>query len=158
MKPIALLVVPLLFAGHSASAATVDGNGALAVAALVAKYSPLLRPAEKIVLAHFLDGRSKVIFPPDKKITVAVDAFSCRVSNVDITLHACDLTFGKKKVAVQGRSAHELYATLVEIGVPPDGAAGTIFESLSNLDCVIDPGEVEQKAGGGAHCKYDPPK
>ncbi len=158
MKPTAFLIVPLLLAGHSASAATVGGSGALALAALAAKYSPLLKPAEKLALANLFEGRSKIIFPPDKKITVVVDSFSCRAGNVDITLHACDLTFGKKKVSLQGRLAHELYATLAEVGVPPDGAAGTIFEAVSNLNCVIDPSEVEQKAGGGAQCAYDPPK
>jgi hypothetical protein len=42
--------------------------------------------------------------------------------------------------------------------VPPDGAAGTIYEQLSNLECVVDPAEIEKKAGGGARCTYDPPK
>lgn len=158
MKAIGFSMIPLLFAVHSASAgASANGGGALALAALTAKYAPL-KPAEKIALAHLLEGRSKIIFPAGKKITVAVDALSCRASNVDITQHACDLTFATKKVAVQGRAAHELYATLAEIGVPPDGAAGTVHESLSNLECVIDPAEIEQKAGGGAQCKYDPPK
>lgn len=158
MKHIGFSIIPLLLAVHPASAAgSADGSGALALAALTAKYAPL-KPAEKIALAQFLEGRSKIIFPPDRKITVAVDAFSCQSSNVDITLHTCDLTFGKRKVSVRGRAAHELFATLDEIGVPPDGAAGTVYESVSNLECVVDPAEVEQKAGGGAHCKYDPPK
>jgi hypothetical protein len=77
---------------------------------------------------------------------------------VDITQHACELTFGEKKVYVAGRLAHELYATLLEVGVPPDGAAGTIYAAVSALDCTVDPGEIAQKAGGGAQCKYEPPK
>jgi hypothetical protein len=38
----------------------------------------------------------------------------------------------------------------------PDGAAGSIFEALSNLKCTIDPNEVKQKSGGGAECQYAP--
>jgi len=38
--------------------------------------------------------------------------------------------------------------------VPSDGAAGSIFEAVSNLGCTIDPGEVKQKGGGGAHCTW----
>jgi hypothetical protein len=58
---------------------------------------------------------------------------------------------------LMGRRAHELYATLAEIGVQADGAAGSTFEALSNLKRAIKPSEVQQKAGGGAHCDYSPP-
>jgi hypothetical protein len=44
------------------------------------------------------------------------------------------------------------------VGVPQESAAGSTFVAVSNLDCTIDPGEVKQKAGGGAHCTYDPAK
>jgi hypothetical protein len=83
---------------------------------------------------------------PNKKITVAAGAVTCRASNVDITQHSCDLTFGAKKATTQGRKAHELYATLAAVGVPPDGAAGSIFEAVSNLDCTIDPARGEAKS------------
>jgi hypothetical protein len=46
---------------------------------------------------------------------------------------------------------------LSEIGVPADGAAGSTFEAVSNLKCTIDPNQVKQKSGGGAHCDYAPP-
>jgi hypothetical protein len=69
-----------------------------------------------------------------------------------------DLTFGAKKIPTRGRKAHELYATLAQVGVPPDGTAGSIFEAVSNLDCTIEPDEVKQKAGGGAHCTFVPAK
>jgi hypothetical protein len=88
---------------------------------------------------------ANVRYAPNKKITLTAGGVNCRASNVDITLHSCDLTFEAKKVATHGRKAHELYATLAEMGVPPDGAAGSIFEAVSNLDCTIDPGEVKQK-------------
>ncbi len=40
--------------------------------------------------------------------------------------------------------------------MPPDGAAGSTFESLSHLVCTIDPQVIAQKAGGGADCTFDP--
>jgi hypothetical protein len=153
MKPIALLTIPLLLANHAAFAGSIDGNGALALAALVAEPSNI-KASDKIVLAKFLNGQTSVPYAPNKKIKVAAAAVTCRASDVDITQHSCDLTFGAKKAATQGRKAHELYATLAEVGVPPDGAAGSIFEGVSNLDCTIDPGEVKQKGGGGAHCTF----
>jgi hypothetical protein len=54
------------------------------------------------------------------------------------------------------RRAHELFATVGEVGVPLDGAAGTMFEALSHFDCTINPHEIQQKAGGGASCSFDP--
>jgi hypothetical protein len=145
MKPIAFVTIPLLLANHAAFAGSIDGNGALALAALVAEPSPNVPASEKIVLGKFLNGQTSVPYAPNKKITVAAGAVTCRASNVDITLHSYDLMFEAKKVAMHGRKAHELYATLAEVGVPPDGAAGSIFEAVSNLDCAIDPGEVKQK-------------
>ncbi|MGA9215648.1 MAG: hypothetical protein WBZ54_10395, partial [Methylocella sp.] len=158
MKPSAFLTIPLLLANHAAFAGSADGNGALALAVLVAERSPGDKDIDKHVLAKFLNGYVNVRYAPNKKITVAASAVTCRASNVDITQHSCDLTFGAKKVATQGRKAHELYATLAAVGVPQEGAAGSIFVAVSNLDCTIDPAEVKQKGGGGAHCAYDPAK
>jgi hypothetical protein len=159
MKPIALMAVPLAFASQAALAAgSVQGNGALALAALVGEHSPHVKPLEKIALLRLFNGQLTTPYPANKKISVKADAISCKTSNVDITEHRCELTFGTKKIVTNGRRAHELYATLAEVGVPPDGAAGSIFEALSNLDCTIDPDEVKQKAGGGAQCGYDPAK
>jgi len=158
MKPIVFLTIPLLLTNHTAFAGSIDGNGALALAALVAEHSPNVKASDKIVLEKFLNGQANLPYPPNKKITVAAGAVTCRASDVDITQHSCDLTFAAKRVATQGRKAHELYATLAEVGVPPDGAAGSIFEAVSNLDCTIEPGEVKQKAGGGAHCTFAPAK
>jgi len=144
--------------GAALAGAATDGSGALSLAALAGKHSPTAKPAEKAALAKLADGHAKIAFPKGKTIDVVVDAINCRSSNVDITQHACELTFGEKKVQVAGRLAHELYATLLEVGVPPDGAAGTIYAAVSALDCTVDPGEIAQKAGGGAQCKYEPPK
>jgi hypothetical protein len=150
MRRLALLVFPLLLATPSAFAASAAGNSALALAALVAEHSPALPPFKKIVMAKMLDGNLSFAFPAGQKILVNADAIVCRAGNVDISAHSCKLTFGSHSATISGRKAHELYATLVEVGVPSDGAAGTIFEALQHLACTIDPNEVKQKAGGGA--------
>lgn len=161
MRRIGFLLLPLLLAGHAVAAEpdlqTADGSGALALAALVGGNSPLLSAPEKDVLAKFLDGQMNVSFPAGQTISVMAQKLSCRASNVDIASHSCALTFGGKDVALKGRSAHELFATLAEIGVRPDGAAGSTFEAVSNLKCTTDPDEVKQNSGGGAHCDYAPP-
>jgi hypothetical protein len=161
MRRVTFLLLTLLFSGHAVAAEpeaeTADGSGALALAALVGENSPLLSAPEKSGLTKFLDGQANVNFPAGQTISVAAEKLTCRASNVDITSHSCELTFGGKNVALKGRRAHELFATLAEIGVPPDGAAGSIFEAVSNLECTIDPNEVKQNSGGGAHCKYAPP-
>ena len=151
---IALLASPMAFAAGASKPQTNSGASALALAALVAEQSPLLSAKDKRILMDFLAGKSKATLPNGKKINVTADKLICRAGNVDLTAHACDLTFGKKTARLHGRKAHELYATLVEIGVPPDGAAGTIFESLSMLSCTIDPEEIESKDGGGASCRF----
>jgi hypothetical protein len=152
-----VLVAASLSLSGAATAETADGNGALALAALVGESSPLLAAGDKAVLAKFLNGQTNIAYPAGQTISVTTDKLTCRASNVDITSHSCELSFGTKTVMLSGRRAHELYATLAEIGVAPDGAAGSIFEALSNLKCTIDPNEVKQKAGGGAHCDYSPP-
>jgi hypothetical protein len=40
-------------------------------------------------------------------------------------------------------------------GVPPDGATGSVFESLSKLTCTLDPAEIRKKAGGGVECSFE---
>jgi len=51
-------------------------------------------------------------------------AIDCTAGNVDITAHARKLTFGAETVHIGGRKAHELYATMVEVGISSEGAAG----------------------------------
>ena len=158
MRPVVLGTASLLLGTTAAYAGSVDGSSALALAALVAEQSPIVKATDKTLLAKFLNGGANAPYASKDKITVAADAVSCKSSNVDITIHDCDLTFGTKKITTHGRRAHELYATLAEAGVPSDGAAGSIFEAVSNLNCTIDPAAVMEKAGGGAHCTYDPAK
>jgi hypothetical protein len=155
LRKLALLLVslPLVSLAHAASTSnTVSGSGALALAALVGAQSPNVSAAHKSALADMLNGN--LGFPGKEKITVKADKVSCRSSNVDISAHSCELTFGGAKRTLTGRTAHELYATLVEVGVPSDGAAGSIFESVTMLTCNVDVGAVKDKAGGGADCTF----
>jgi hypothetical protein len=154
MRRVVAVAFGLLLAGQSA--ATASDGGALALASLVAEFSPLLSANEKKVIALMFSGNLNFSFPATKKISVQADAVVCRASNVDITFHSCDLVFGEKKGALKGRAAHELFATLAEAGVPSEGAAGSKYKSLSQLRCTIDPNEVKQKGGGGADCTFDP--
>lgn len=151
-----LMATPVLAGRTSASSSKpqkISGDEALALAALVGEQAPL--PAnEKAVLAAFLDGNPNVAGHAGAKIQVTADSVSCRASDVDLTLHSCELTFGKKKASLTGRSAHELYATLIEAGVPSDGAAGSIYESVTKLSCTIDPKEVADEDSGGADCTF----
>lgn len=152
-----ILAAAMLSFSSAALAESADGNGALALAALVAENSPLLGATDKAVLAKFLNGQTNVAYPAGETTLVSADKITCRTSNVDITEHSCDLAFGKKTVMLMGRRAHELYTTLAEIGVQVEGAAGSSFAALSNLKCAINPSEVQDKSGGGAHCDYSPP-
>ena len=151
-----LLLTGLLLVPRAASAETVDGSGALALAALVGENSPLLGPPAKKLLAKFLDGETKVS-SSGQIISVDVDKLTCKASNVDITLHSCELVFGTRTATLTGRAAHELYATLVEVGIQPDAGAGSVFEAVAKLDCKIDPTAVIANAGGGAYCDYAAP-
>jgi len=156
MRKAALLAIPLLLAGHSAFADSAGGNGALALAALVAENSPAVSGFNKTIMARMLNGNLAFAYPAGHTILVKADCVVCRASNVDISAHSCQLKFGPVTHNLTGRRAHELYATIGEIGVFPDGAAGSVFEALSHLDCTIDPNMVKQRAGGGASCTYTP--
>jgi len=146
----------MLLIGPAWAGDTASGPSALALSALVSENSPTIGASDKQAIATLFSGNTKLSYPAGKKITVSADNIVCRASNVDITQHACDLTFGSKTVTLTWRKAHELFATIAEIGVPPDGALGTIYEGLSQLTCTIDPNAIKQKAGEGADCKFNP--
>jgi len=154
LKLLLLLLALVVFAPHAASADEASGSGALALAALVGNVSPLLAPPGKDALMKFLNGQTDFEFPAGRKIAVTADKVACRTSNVDITAHSCDLSFGSKDVKLNGRAAHELYATLLEVGVAADPGAGNIWVTVTKLKCAIDVDEVKDKAGGGASCEY----
>jgi hypothetical protein len=153
MRGIVLFTFAL--AGQGALAATAIGSNAMVLAALVAENSPRLSTNEKTVMARLIDDNFDFSFPKDQNIVVQADAVVCRSSDVDIMSCSCELTFGNKIATVKGRKAHELFAMIGLLGVPPDGAAGTIVEGLSHLKCTIDPAEIRQMSGGGADCKFD---
>ena len=156
MKRALFFALPLLFAPAVALAGSSEGSTALALSALVGERAPHVGFLDKHLLAAYLDGHATAPHIKGKKIMVKADAIDCRSSNVDITEHSCALTFGAKKIELHGRKAHELYATLVEAGVASDGAAGSIHEAVTNLDCVVDADQVRDKAGAGAKCTFSP--
>ena len=148
-----MIAMSLLLATVSAaSAASISGQAALALAGVVALYAPMPAANKKAVAALF---KGDTNFPYPNKITVAADKIVCRTSNVDLTARSCELTFKTSNKTLKGREANELYATEAMAGVPPDGAAGSNFESLSKLSCTLDPKLLKQKAGGGAECSYE---
>jgi hypothetical protein len=145
----------LALSSAAAAATTVSGSPALALATLVGLQSSALPRFDKAVLVKLFDDQFVFAFPAGKTIPVAADAVSCRASDVDIALHACNLGFGASRVAVDGRRAHELMATLLEAGVKSESAAGSVTVGVKNLACTIDPNAVKERAGGGAQCRFD---
>jgi hypothetical protein len=157
MRKLRLLVATLLgslLAAQPALAGSAGGNSALALAALVGERSPDLEGQPREALGSMLDGKLNFAFPADRKITVKADSVVCRASNVDISSHSCELVFGKRKLTRAGRAAHELYATLIEAGVQPEGAAGSMIAGISKLSCTVDPNTVKGASGGGADCTF----
>ena len=135
----------------SASAASITGQAALALAGVVALYAPMPAANKKAVAALF---KGDTNFPYTLKITVAAEKVVCRTGNVDVTARSCELTFKTSTKALRGREANELYATAAMAGIVADGAAGSNVEGLSKLSCTLDPKVLKQKAGGGAECSY----
>ena len=155
MKRLALFVTAALLVSGNAYASSSGGNSGLALAALIGEQSPALSPAKKMVLAHFLAGKTNFPIPPGAGIIVVkASQVTCRMSNVDITRHSCELKFGAASVTLNGRRGHELLATLVENGVPSDGAAGTIYYSVAPITCIVKTAEVQANGGGGASCTF----
>jgi len=144
-----VLAVMLGPSAASAAPVTMTGPTALAVAAVVARYSPLLNPGERKVIAGLFDGNSRISYPK-KKLSVSADTVTCRISNVAIVERSCDIAFAKGKHSLKGREANEVYATLVSSGVTAEGAAGSMIESISKLSCTLDLDAIRQNAGAGA--------
>ena len=150
-----VVAMPIAILAQGAFAATTTtGHAGLALAALVAVYSPVLNAPDKLAMERLFDGRQNFPFPAGQTIKIVADKIVCKAGNVDITTQSCALSFGAKTVNVEGRRANELFATMVEADVPSDGAAGTIYEGLTSLACTIDPNEIKQNSGGGASCAY----
>ena len=147
------LVLAVALGVARASAETTGGSAGLALAAVVATASPLLRGAERKAIDELFAENSGISYK--KKIVVTADNIVCRTSNVDITLRSCELTFGKTTKTINGRAANELYATQAMAGVPAGAAAGTNYESIARLSCTLDPQAIKQKDGSGANCTYE---
>ncbi|MGH7050320.1 MAG: hypothetical protein ACREFV_08095 [Acetobacteraceae bacterium] len=154
--PRAAVTALALAAGMHAAVAqpAASGHSALALGAVVGSYSTILSRSDKAVLAGLLEG--KALGASGAPITVTAGAVICRAGDVDITAFECALTFGPKQVELAGRDANELFATIGEAGVPSEGAAGTIYESLHAMSCLIDPVAVARNDGSGATCDFDP--
>lgn len=159
--PFAFLLLATLAASAAtspvtAAPTTTSGSSALALAALVGLHEPGHTAQERHALRRYRDGHSGASFPANKTFHVKAKGVVCRASNVDIAGHSCALTFAASTVNLSGRASHELYATVLENGVPGDGAAGSIFEALGGLDCTLNPHEIAQNGGGGASCGFTP--
>jgi hypothetical protein len=129
----------------------VQGSAALALASLVGQRDPAVWSADRSAIKAMGNGNMK----GSKPIRVTSDSVVCRAGNVDITRHRCELTFGKRVIPLEGRAAHELYATLLEAGVESEGAAGTSYVQVKSLVCLVEPRIVAQRSGGGAMCHWD---
>ena len=162
MKPARLILTSVLIAAGAQAAAgasgaapaKVSGSTALALAGVIAPLSPDLSGAEKKAVAMLFAANRDI--PYKKVIVVTADRIVCRTGNVDITVRNCEVTFGKKTRTVNGSTANEIFATEALAGVPPDGAAGSNFESLAKLSCTIDPNAIRRKDGSGADCTFQP--
>jgi hypothetical protein len=137
----------------AAPPSTINGSAALALAGVIAPHSPNLSTPDKKTVAAFFDGG---ITPYGNTITISADKIVCRTSNVDITARSCEISFGKSGTKLSGRAANEVYATMAMAGIPADGAAGSVFESLAKLNCTLDPAAIKEKAGRGVTCIYEP--
>jgi hypothetical protein len=157
MKKLMISAFALVVTHHAALAATGSATGpaALALAAVIAQHSPLVRPLDRRVISRLFNGSTRFGFTPNTKISIDADSVVCRVSNVDITSRSCELTFGSCKRTLTGREANEIFATAAAAGISSEGAAGSIIESISKLQCTIDPNEIMQKGGGGAECRFE---
>jgi len=142
-----------------AALVTAPGPMALALAAVLAQPSPLLSAYDKRVIVRLFRGNTNFGFTPNTKILVVADSVVCKTSNVDITMRDCELTFsnGNKtwNRSLTGPQANELSATALAAGATSEGAAGSTIQSISKLDCTIDPNEIMKKAGGGAQCTFE---
>jgi hypothetical protein len=121
----------------------------------VAQRSPLLTEVEKRAIAKLAGGDFAP--EPQKLSSIAVTATSldCRASAVDITSRSCGIRFDHQAVVLKGREANELFATLLEVNLVPNGAAGSVFIGLRQLNCLVEPDELRLKGGGGVTCDFE---
>jgi hypothetical protein len=150
-----ILAAAALLARSPIALADTTGHGALALGVIVGDDSPLLNWHTKIELARLLNDKP-LRYGKHPVIVVKADSVTCQAGDVDLAGYACTITFGTIKRTGTGRQANELFATLIEAGVPSDGAAGHVFESVSKLECKLDPKALAGKDGSGASCTFSP--
>lgn len=128
-----------------------QGSGSLMLASLIAPYEPSLDGKRRAALTALGDNGASIF----ERIELNAANVSCRTSNVAIGAYGCDLKFANgATTALKGRKAHELYATMLENGVPVEGAAGSMQTQINELKCVIEPRVLAQNSGGGAYCGW----
>ena len=152
---LAVLAISLLTATAStasAAPATASGPAALALAGVVALYSPLLTADEREAVSAFFVGQSGVRYA--KKISVTADKIVCRVSNVDITARSCELTFKGAKQTISGRRASEILRPKPWPAFPPM-ALPDRCPKASRSSTARSTRPSQKKAGGGADCSFE---
>ena len=65
-----------------AAPVTATGPTALALAAVVAQHSPLVRAFDKRIIARLFGGRTNFGFTPNKTISVTADSVVCKTSQL----------------------------------------------------------------------------
>ncbi len=150
-----ILAATIFFASHQMALADTTGHGALALGVIVGDDSPYLSWHTRADLARLLDDKP-LGYGKHSVIVVNAQSVVCQAGDVDLAAFSCTLTYGKVKRTRIGRRANELFATLVEAGVPSDGAAGHVFETVSKLECKLDPKALAGKDGSGASCAFQP--
>lgn len=150
LKP-ALITLALLGLPAAAHADTSGGSPGMAFAALIAQHSPTVSAANKWRLMQYLGNHNAGPGAP-ALITVTVKGLQCLSGNVAENFHNCDLTYGSTHLTINGRAANELYATAVENGVQPDGAAGKMEFVLKDLNCTVKPHDIG--TGGAVACTW----
>jgi hypothetical protein len=151
----AVFFLLLLLSIQKVDAADLGPGIRLILAAIVAQHSPLLSGIEKRTIAQLAVGNLEFRTSLSRSIAVTASNLECRASNIDITSRTCKIQFDHRATDLKGREANELFATLLEMGVVPAGAAGSIFIGLSQLNCLVYPRELRQKSGGGVACKFE---
>ena len=144
------------YAGLAATRHDAGGPNSISLAALVAAQSPSLSATQKHEMLELLYGALPSA-PAGATVSVRAQSIVCHVGNVDLMARGCSLSFGSTTVSLTGGAANELIAAMAEAGVPPNGAAGTIYYNVTSLACTIDFDQIREAAGEGADCAYGSP-
>ena len=150
LKP-ALITFALLVLPAAASADTSGGSLGMAFAALMAQHAPTVSTANKWRLMQYLGNHNAGPAAP-ALITVTAKGLQCLSGNVAENFHTCDVDYGTSHLTINGRAANEIFATAVENGVQPDGAAGKTGFVLKDFSCTVKPHDIG--TGGAVACNW----